>query len=49
MEGLYERFFDKENKNKNVHIAIYDISNDMLMIKEVALSRGWGGKGLLGC
>lgn len=32
-----------------MHLAIYDIGLDTLALKEVTLSRGWGGKGLLGC
>lgn len=49
MEGLYEIFFDKESKDKSVHLAIYDIASDTLSLREVVLARGWGGKGLLGC
>lgn len=49
MEGLYERYFDKEVKDKNVHLILYDIVTDSLLMKEVTLNRGWGGKGLLGC
>jgi hypothetical protein len=49
MEGLYERFFDKENKEKAVHLVIYDIPTDTLAVREVVLKRGWGGKGILGC
>lgn len=49
MQGLYEKFFDKESKDKNVHLAIYDIASDTLALREVTLGRGWGGKGLLGC
>lgn len=32
-----------------MHLAIYDIGLDTLVLKEVTLGRGWGGKGLLGC
>lgn len=49
MEGLYERFFNKEIKDKSVNLVVYDIVTDCLLIKEVVLQRGWGGKGLLGC
>lgn len=49
MEGLYEIFFNKETKDKVVHLALYDFANDQLFIKEIILRRGWGGKGLLGC
>lgn len=49
MEGLYEKFFDKESKDKQVHLAVYDIASDTLALREVTLGRGWGGKGLLGC
>ena len=49
MEGLYERYFDKEVEEKSVHLILYDIVTDSLIMKEVVLKRGWGGKGLLGC
>ena len=49
MEGLYEIYFDKERQEKSVHLALYDIVTDNLIMKEVVLKRGWGGKGLLGC
>jgi hypothetical protein len=49
MEGLYEKYFDKETKDKSVHLAVYDIASDTLGLREVVLARGWGGKGLLGC
>jgi hypothetical protein len=49
MEGLYERFFDKELEDKSVHLVLYDIATDAVLVKEVVLKRGWGGKGLLGC
>jgi len=35
--------------DKRIHLALYDLGTDNLIIKEVALKRGWGGKGLLGC
>jgi len=28
MEGLYEIFFNKETKDKVVHLALYDFAND---------------------
>jgi hypothetical protein len=49
MEGLYERFFDKENQDKTVHLVVYDVPTDVLSVREVKLKRGWGGNGLLGC
>lgn len=49
MEGLYERYFDKEISDKTVQLALYDIASDSLLLKNVELRRGWGGKGLLGC
>jgi len=48
-EMLYDRYFDKEVKDKHIHLAVYDILNDDVSIKPVLLKRGWGGKGLLGC
>ena len=49
IEGLYDRFFDKEVADKYVHLALYDMVSDEVSIKPVLLKRGWGGNGLLGC
>jgi len=49
IEGLYDRFFDKEVSDKRVHLALYDVLSDEVSIKPVLLKRGWGGDGLVGC
>ncbi len=49
IEGIYDRFFDKEVEDKHVHLALYDMLEDEVNIKPVLLKRGWGGSGLLGC
>lgn len=49
IEGLYDRFFDKEVTDKSVHFALYDMLSDRVILKRVLLKRGWGGNGLLGC
>lgn len=49
IEGLYDRFFDKEVIDKRVNLALYDMVEDEVNIKPVLLRRDWGGKGLLGC
>lgn len=49
IEGLYDRFFDKQVSDKRVNLALYDMVGDEVNIKPVLLKRDWGGKGLLGC
>ncbi len=49
IEGLYDRFFDKEVTDKHVHLALYDMLDDQVTVRPVLLKRGWGGNGLLGC
>ena len=49
IETTYDRFFDKEVKDKTINLAAYDIVEDNLRVIPIGLKRGWGGKGLLGC
>ena len=49
LEGTFDRFFDKEVKDKHLNFAIYNLLQDEVRIVPVLMKRGWGGKGLLGC